>query len=77
MSHKAQRLVHLGEDAIAGLFGPRETAARRRNAYVLWSALYGVTALAQTTSLPESAAPNALIDALVTTYVAGLKARQR
>lgn len=75
-AHKAQRLVQLGEDAIAGLFGPRETAARRRNAYVLWSALYGVTALAQTTSLPESATPDALIDALVTTYVAGLKARR-
>lgn len=73
---KAQRLVQLGEDAIAGLFGPRETTARRRNAYVLWSALYGVTALAQTTSLPETAAPDALIDALVTTYVAGLKARR-
>ncbi|NNE85589.1 MAG: WHG domain-containing protein, partial [Alphaproteobacteria bacterium] len=73
--HKAERLVGLGEDAIAGLFGPRQVAARRRSAYVLWSALYGVTALAQTTSLPESAAPDALIDTLVTTYIAGLKAR--
>ena len=74
--HKAQRLVHLGEEAIAGLFGPREAASRRRNAYVLWSALYGVTALAQTASLPEGEAPDALIDALVTTYIAGLKARR-
>jgi AcrR family transcriptional regulator len=73
--HKAERLVGLGEEAIAGLFGPRQTAARRRSAYVLWSALYGVTALAQTTSLPESAAPDTLIDTLVTTYIAGLKAR--
>jgi AcrR family transcriptional regulator len=73
---KAQRLVQLGEDAIAGLFGPGEAAALRRNAYVLWSALYGVTALAQTTNLPDSKAPNALIDTLVTTYLAGLKARR-
>ncbi len=73
---KAQRLVRLGENAIAGLFGPREITARRRSAYVLWSALYGVTALAQTTSLPEGEAPDALIDALVTTYIAGLKARR-
>lgn len=74
--HKAQRLVQLGEDAIAGLFGPREATARRRNAYVLWSALYGVTALAQTASLPEGESPDALIDALVTTYIAGLTARR-
>ena len=72
--YKAQRLVRLGEDAIAGLFGPRQTAARRRSAYVLWSALYGLSALAQTTSLPEGEAPEALIDTLVATYVAGLKA---
>lgn len=71
---KAQRLVQLGGDAIAGLFGPRESAARRRHAYVLWSALYGVTALAQTASLPEGETPDALIDALVTTYIAGLAA---
>lgn len=73
--HRAQRLVQLGADAIAGLFGPREAAARWRNAYVLWSALYGVTALTQTASLPEGETPDALIDALVTTYIAGLKAR--
>jgi AcrR family transcriptional regulator len=73
---KAQRLVQLGEDAIAGLFGPGEADARRRNAYVLWSALYGVTALAQTTSLPDSKAPDALIDTLVATYLAGLQAQR-
>jgi AcrR family transcriptional regulator len=74
--HKAQRLVKLSEDAIAGLFGPREAAARRRNAHVLWSALYGLTALSQTTNLADGAPPDALIDTLVTTYIAGLKARQ-
>ena len=73
---KAQRLVRLGEDAIAGLFGPRQTAARARSAYVLWSALYGLSALAQTTSLPKGETPEALIETLVTTYVAGLKARR-
>jgi AcrR family transcriptional regulator len=73
---KAQRLVQLGADAIAGLFGPREAAARWRHAYVLWSALYGVTALAQTASLPEDESPDALIDALVTTYIGGLKVRR-
>jgi AcrR family transcriptional regulator len=75
-AQKAYRLVQLGEDAIAGLFGPGEAAARRRNAYVLWSALYGVTALAQTASLPGDKAPDALIDTLVATYLAGLKAQQ-
>ena len=74
--HKAQRLVKLGEDAIAGLFGPREGAARRRNAYVLWSALYGITALAQTTNSAEADPPDTLIDALVSTYIAGLQARR-
>ncbi|MFT5180519.1 MAG: AcrR family transcriptional regulator [Alphaproteobacteria bacterium] len=74
--HKAQRLVKLGEDAITGLFGPREKAARRRNAHVLWSALYGLTALSQTTNLADGDPPDALIDTLVTTYIAGLKARQ-
>ncbi len=74
--HKAQRLVQLGADAIAGLFGPRDAAARWRHAYVLWSALYGVTALAQTASLPEGETPDALIDALVTTYIAGLEAQR-
>ncbi len=54
----------------------RLVAARWRNAYVLWSALYGVTALTQTASLPEGETPDALIDALVTTYIAGLKAQQ-
>ncbi|NKB48828.1 MAG: TetR family transcriptional regulator [Alphaproteobacteria bacterium] len=73
--HKAQRLVQLGEDAIADLFSPREAAARRRNAFVLWSALYGLTALAQTTNLAEGDPPTALIDTLVSTYIAGLKAR--
>ena len=73
--HKAERLVQLGEDAIAGLFGPREAAAQRRHAYVLWSALYGVTALGQTASLPEGAVPEKLIDTLISTYLAGLLAR--
>ena len=74
--HKAQRLVGLGEEAIAGLFGPHEAAARRRNSYVLWSALYGITALAQTTNVAEGDPPDVLIDALVSTYIAGLKARR-
>ena len=73
---KAYRLVQLGEKAIAGLFAAGEDEARRRNAYVLWSALYGVTALAQAASLPEGRSPDALIDTLVTTYIAGLKAQQ-
>ncbi len=73
--HKAQRLVKLGEDAIADLFGADEAASRELNAYVLWSALYGVTALAQTTSLPEGKVPEELIDLLVTNYIAGLKSR--
>lgn len=74
---KAQRLVQLGEDAIAGSFGPKQTALRQRHAYVLWSALYGLTTLAQTTNLPLEEDPEALIDALVTTYVAGLKAGRK
>ena len=74
--YKAQRLVSLGEEAIAGLFGPHEAAARRRNSYVLWSALYGLTALAQTTNVAEVDPPDVLIDTLVATYIDGLKARQ-
>jgi len=74
---KAYRLVQLGEDAIAGLFGPDQSEARRRHAYVLWSALYGVTALAQTASLPEGKTPDALIDTLIATYLAGLAAARR
>lgn len=73
---KAQRLVGLGEQAIASLFGPDEAADRRRNSYVLWSALYGLTALAQTTNVAEGDPPDALIDTLVATYIAGLKARR-
>lgn len=73
---KAQRLIGLGEAAIAGLFGPGEAAARRRSANVLWSALYGITALAQAAGSGNREAPEVLIDALITTYLAGLEARQ-
>lgn len=74
---KAGQLLQLGEDAIAPLFGPHNTAERRRHAYILWSALYGITALARTTSQPEGKAANALIDALVSTYIAGIRAQRK
>jgi AcrR family transcriptional regulator len=73
---KAERLLLLGDNAIAPLFDPAKSIERRHHAHVLWGALYGITALAQTTSLPEGKAADALIDALVSTYIAGIKAQQ-
>lgn len=69
----ASRLVGLGERAIAGFFAPGEEQERHRHAYVLWTALYGLTSRTQSNRLSIAGERGALLEAFITTYLTGLQ----
>ena len=70
---KTARLFALAEQAIAGFPGAADDRGRRRHAYILWSALYGMHAVEQTAGLPKGDSLSDLVDTLIDTYVAGLR----
>jgi AcrR family transcriptional regulator len=65
------------EEVLAPLFGPKHGKARRRTARILWSALHGITSLALSQKLDLIAGVSAedMADDLISTYLAGLRAR--
>jgi AcrR family transcriptional regulator len=73
---KLHRLLALVEDTLAPLFGAGEAAARARAARVLWAGVHGIATLAGTGKLAIITAEGAgeLIDTLIETYVAGMRA---
>jgi AcrR family transcriptional regulator len=74
---KLRRLLALVEDTLAPLFGAGDAAARARAARVLWAGVHGIATLAGTGKLSIITAEGAgeLIDTLIETYVAGMRAR--
>ena len=74
---RAVRLVGLGERAIAGYFADGQEEERQRSAYVLWSALYGITARNQSTRFTPDDDTAHLLDNFITTYIAGLDRLRR
>lgn len=73
---KLELLMSRVEDALAPLFPPTAAAERKRAARVLWAGVHGVTSLstADKLSAVTSESAGTLIDDLVDTYLAGLKA---
>ena len=73
------RLLGVLERALQPFFRAEHAAERMRAARVLWASVHGIVSLSVADKLTnittETAA--ALIDDLVTTYVAGLRARRR
>ena len=71
------QLFDLIEAELRPLFPAAEAAAARRSARVLWSSLHGITSLlvAQKLELLAGVSAEALVEDLITTYLAGLEGR--
>ena len=69
---QVERLLSLAEHALVPLF-PDDAERRHHEAHVLWGALYGIASLAGAGKLTVAADPGALVDSLVSNYVAGLR----
>lgn len=74
---KLEGLLAAVEQTLAPMFPPGNTAALQRSARVLWASVHGITSLATADKLSvvTSEAASRLIEDLVLTYVAGLKAK--
>jgi AcrR family transcriptional regulator len=73
---KLHRLLALVSDTIEPLYGPSEAAACARAVRVLWAGVHGIATLAGTGKLSIISADGAgeLIDNLIETYIAGVRA---
>lgn len=71
---RVARLIHLIEDQIASYFSPDDESSREQSARVLWSSVYGISALETQNKLPANQSARALIHTLVETYLLGLEA---
>lgn len=71
---QVQKLLSLAEEALIPLF-PNKPDRRHHEAYVLWGGLYGLSSLAGAGKLTVADDPKALVDSLVSNYVAGLRTR--
>jgi Tetracyclin repressor-like, C-terminal domain len=69
-----RRLVDVVEGAIAPLFKPNQNAARRHDANLLWSSLYGIASLSASQRLAKDETVLGLIDTLIEIYIS---ARQK
>ena len=71
------QLFDLIEAELHPLFTAEQAEAARRSARVLWSSLHGITSLlvAQKLELVAGFSADALVEDLITTYLAGLEAR--
>jgi AcrR family transcriptional regulator len=69
---RVARVFAIVEQALAPFFAPGRERAREHSARVLWASLHGIALLKAQGQLWESA--SGLADALVTYYVAGLRA---
>ena len=75
-AERTARLLGFAAQALAPLFADGETALLRRHVEVLWAGLYGIAALAAAGKLSEGSSPEALVETLVSTTVAGLRAKR-
>jgi AcrR family transcriptional regulator len=74
---KLEGLMARVEEALAPLFGAGREADRQRAARVLWAGVHGITSLstADKLSVVTTETAGRLIDDLIGTYLAGLKAQ--
>lgn len=72
---KIRRLFGLVELALAPLFPPGEETERHKSARVLWSSLHGICSLETAGKLAVSVSVDALAEALISNYLAGLQVR--
>lgn len=74
---KLESLLANVEQTLAPMFPPGNAADLQRSARVLWASVHGITSLATADKLSvvTSEAASRLIEDLVLTYVAGLKAK--
>jgi AcrR family transcriptional regulator len=72
---KVRRLLGLLERALAPLFAPGQEPKAHQSARVLWASLYGICALESVDKLGKIVTVEALSDSLITTHLAGLRAR--
>jgi AcrR family transcriptional regulator len=74
---KLECLVAPLEDALAPLIDAKDSGAQKRAARTLWAGVHGMTSLSTATKLSPVTghAGAALVDDLVSTYLAGLKKR--
>lgn len=70
------RLLGLIERALAPLFRPNQQALRLHAARVLWGAIYGIVSLEIAGKQAKTETTDDLAEILVTTFVAGLRAKQ-
>ncbi len=70
------RLLGLIEAALAPMFRPSQQAQRQHAARVLWGAIYGIVSLEIAGKQADTEATDELAQTLVTTFIAGLRAKQ-
>ena len=68
------KLIALGAEALLPIVGPKRREEAMLGAMVLWTGLYGVTALATSDKLGDAATPREMVHSLIRNYVAGLRA---
>lgn len=75
---KIEKLLAPLEEALAPLTAGAETSSRKQHARTLWASLHGLTSLSTADKLSHATAHSgrALIDDLISTYLAGLASRQ-
>lgn len=71
---KSERLLALADKALVDISKDASPLVRARHVQVLWSALYGISALQDRSARPVDDA-KALVDLLVDTYTAGLQSK--
>jgi AcrR family transcriptional regulator len=75
---KLDSLLSPLEDALAPLIDAKDSGAQKRAARTLWAGVHGMTSLSTASKLSRVTGPasGALIDDLVSTYLAGLSQRR-